>query len=75
MTLASAIEAHRGHLFGIAYRMLGSAADADDAVQEAFLRWHNAVAAGTAIQCDRAWLSTAVTRLCLDELRSARVRR
>ena len=75
MTLSEVIEAHRGHLFGIAYRMLGSAADADDAVQEAFLRWHNVVAAGTAIHSDRAWLTTTVTRLCLDELRSARARR
>ncbi len=38
MSLAAVVEAHRGHLFGVAYRMLGSAADADDAVQEAFLR-------------------------------------
>jgi RNA polymerase sigma-70 factor (ECF subfamily) len=75
MSLAAVVEEHRGHLFGIAYRMLGSAADADDALQEAFLRWHKAVAAGTEIQSDRAWLTTTVTRLCLDELRSARAQR
>ena len=75
MTLAEVIEAHRGHVFGVAYRMLGSAADAEDAVQETFWRWHKAVAAGADIETDRAWLTTTVTRICLDTLRSARARR
>lgn len=69
------MDAHRGHLFGIAYRMLGSAADADDALQETFLRWHTAVNQGTSIASDRAWLTTTISRICLDQLRSARVKR
>lgn len=69
------VDDHRGHLFGIAYRMLGSAADADDALQETFLRWHTAVDRGTEIESDRAWLTTTITRICLDQLRSARVKR
>jgi RNA polymerase sigma-70 factor (ECF subfamily) len=75
MAVTQVVEAHRGHLFGIAYRMLGSAADAEDAVQEAFARWHNSVAAGADIKSDRAWLTTTVTRIALDELKSARHRR
>lgn len=63
---------HRPLLFSIAYRMLGSAADADDMVQEAFLRWREA-AAGVAHP--KAYLSTVVSRLCIDHLRSARVKR
>jgi RNA polymerase sigma-70 factor, ECF subfamily len=60
-------------LFGIAYRMLGSAADAEDVVQEAGVRW---LKRGSApVHSPRAYLATAVTRLCLDELESARVRR
>lgn len=62
---------HRPLLFSIAYRMLGSASDADDMVQEAFLRWREA--AGVAHP--KAYLSTVVTRLCIDHLRSARVKR
>ena len=69
------IAAHRAYLFGMAYRMLGSTGDAEDVVQEAFLRWHEATAAGTLIERDRAWLTTVVTRLSLDQLRSARVQR
>lgn len=46
MTLAEVIDAHRGHVFGVAYRMLGTAADAEDAVQDAFVRWHNTVSTG-----------------------------
>lgn len=64
-------EAFRPLLYGVAYRMLGSAADAEDAVQETWLRWH----AATDVREPRAWLVRAVTNLCLDELRSARVRR
>ena len=58
-------------LLQLAYRMLGSRAEAEDVVQEAWLRWS---AAGT-VEQPTAWLRTVVTRLCLDELRSARVRR
>lgn len=67
-------EAHRDHLMAVAYRMLGSRADAEDAVQEAWLRWH-ATAAGEEIQDPRGWLTTVTARICLDQLRSARVRR
>jgi RNA polymerase sigma-70 factor (ECF subfamily) len=61
--------------FGIAYRMLGSVSEAEDAVQEAFLRLHGATADGQRIESPRAYLATVVTRLCIDQLRSARARR
>jgi RNA polymerase sigma-70 factor (ECF subfamily) len=70
---AGAFEAHRRHLLGLAYRMLGSLAEAEDAVQEAYLRWH--AADRTKVENPRAFLSTTVTRLCLDQLKSARVQR
>ncbi|HEX7970031.1 MAG TPA: sigma-70 family RNA polymerase sigma factor [Stellaceae bacterium] len=70
---AHEFEAHRRHLMGLAYRMLGSLAEAEDAVQEAYIRWHAADRA--AITSPRAFLSTIVTRLCLDQLKSARARR
>jgi len=70
---AGAFHAHRPLLFSIAYRMLGSAADAEDIVQEAFLRWQGADA--DAVRSPRDYLSTTVTRLAVDHLRSARVRR
>lgn len=57
-------------LFSIAYRMLGSATDAEDIVQDAFLRWIQAD--HETIQSPKAYLSTIVVRLCLDQLRSAR---
>ena len=60
-------------LFGIAYRMLGSVADAEDMVQETFLRWRKVD--HTTIKSPEAWLTTAATRLCLNHLRLARVRR
>jgi RNA polymerase sigma-70 factor (ECF subfamily) len=60
-------------LFSIAYRMLGSATDAEDMVQEAFVRWLQADA--TAVQSPRAYLSTVVVRLCIDHLRLARTQR
>jgi RNA polymerase sigma-70 factor (ECF subfamily) len=66
-------ERHRSLLMGLAYRMLGSAAEAEDAVQDAWLRWRSADAA--AIVDARAWLSTALVRLCIDRLKSARARR
>lgn len=66
-----ALEAERPYLIGVAYRLLGSASDAEDMVQEALLRARDAAS----IQSPRAYLTTIVTRLCLDELRSARRRR
>lgn len=66
-------ECHRAHLHGIAYRMLGSVADADDVVQDAYLRWQ--ASDPTAVQSTVAYLTTVVTRLCLDQLKSARVER
>ena len=77
MTLAlsepdATFEEHRGLLFGVAYRMLGTISEAEDAVQEAYLRYRSAE---TAIANPRAFLVTVVTRLCLDLLKSARVQR
>lgn len=66
-------ERHRRHLAGLAYRMLGSVAEAEDIVQEAWLRWDGADR--KAVENPRAYLSRTVTRLCLDHLRSARARR
>jgi RNA polymerase sigma-70 factor (ECF subfamily) len=62
-------------LFSIAYRMLGSVSDAEDAVQEGFLRYQSAVGRGAEVESPKAYLSAAVTRLAIDELRSARARR
>lgn len=70
-----AFPALRRRLFAIAYRMLGSVAEAEDIVQEAFLRLHRARQDGTAIESEPAYLSTVTTRLAIDHLRSARVRR
>lgn len=67
---AKAFEPHRRRLLALAYRMTGSVAEAEDAVQDAYLKWH-----GTnreAIRDVRAYLSTVVTRLCLDRLRQSR---
>ncbi len=66
-------EGHRPLLFGIAYRMLGSVADAEDLVQESYLRWQKA--AGETIRSPRAWLTTVITRLCINHLQLARVKR
>lgn len=66
-------ERHRPRLFGIAYRMLGSRADAEDVLQDAYLRWHRG--ASDAIRSAEAWLVTAVTRLCIDRLRAIRAER
>jgi RNA polymerase sigma-70 factor (ECF subfamily) len=62
-------------LFSIAYRMTGSAGEAEDIVQEAFLRWHRARTEGTEVDSPKAFLTTVATRLAIDHLRSARVRR
>ena len=69
-------QTYRPLLFSIAYRMLGSAMDAEDCVQEAFLRWHRATenAEEEAVRSPRAFLCTVVTRLCIDQLRSARAK-
>src|SRR5688500_11520884 len=64
---------HTPRLYGIAYRMLGSRADAEDVLQEAYLRGHQADTEG--VQTPEAWLVTTVTRLCIDRLRAARVER
>jgi RNA polymerase sigma-70 factor (ECF subfamily) len=64
-------EAHRQRLFSLAYRMLGSAADAEDVVQTAWLRWSSS----RDVRDPAAFLTTVVARLCLDELGSARARR
>lgn len=64
---------HRPLLFGIAYRMLGRVSEAEDALQEVWLRWQKQDA--TAIQSAKAWLVAATTRLCIDQLRSARRQR
>ena len=65
----------RPSAFAIAYRMLGSVSEAEDVVQEGFLRLHRAREGGERIESPRAYLSTVVSRLSLDHLRSARVRR
>ena len=62
-------------LFSIAYRMLGTVSEAEDALQEAFLRYHRAVQDGTEVDNPKAYLTTTVTRLSLDLLGSARRRR
>jgi RNA polymerase sigma-70 factor, ECF subfamily len=61
--------------FAIAYRMVGGVSDAEDLVQEAYLRMQQALAAGTEVESPKAYLTTVVTRLAIDHLRSARVRR
>ena len=70
---AASFEPHRRLLLGLSYRMLGSMADAHDAVQEAYLRWHGADR--DAVVDPRAFLMTTTTRICLDVLTSARARR
>ncbi|WP_433258369.1 sigma-70 family RNA polymerase sigma factor [Streptosporangium sp. CA-135522] len=66
-------EAGRNRLASLAYRLLGSAADAEDAVQDAFLHWQ--AADRQQIKVPEAWLTKVVTNLCLDRLRSAQARR
>jgi RNA polymerase sigma-70 factor (ECF subfamily) len=64
---------HRGLLFSVAYRMLGSVADAEDMLQETFIRWQQA--AKEDVRSPRAFLVTIITRLCINYLQSARVQR
>lgn len=66
-------ETHRRFLARLAYRMLGSVSDAEDVLQDAWLRWHEA--RREEISNPRAWLARVVTRLCLDQMKSARSRR
>jgi RNA polymerase sigma-70 factor (ECF subfamily) len=73
--MADMSEELRPLLFSIAYRMLGSVGDAEDVVQEAFLRAERAEAEGTHIESRKAYLTTVTTRLAIDELKSARARR
>ncbi len=63
----------RSLLFSIAYRMLGSVMDAEDMVQETFLRWQGCDRAK--VESPKSWLSTVITRLCINHLKSARVQR
>ncbi len=70
--LTDAFEANRGRLKRLAYRMLGSVSEAEDAVQDAWIRWRRAPAD---VADPAAWLVRATTRLCLDRLRAAKVER
>jgi RNA polymerase sigma-70 factor (ECF subfamily) len=70
-----AYESLRPLMFSIAYRMLGSVTEAEDIVQEAFLRYHRAVAENGVPESPKAYLSAITTRLCIDYLKSARTRR
>ena len=71
--LARRFEENRGHLRGVAYRMLGSLSEAEDAVQAAWLRFSRADTSG--VENLRGWLTTVVARVCLDMLRSRKSRR
>src|SRR5260370_3368578 len=70
---AGVFEEQRPRLFGLAYRLLGSASDAEDAVQDAFLRWN--AADQDSVVAPAAWLATVVTNLCRTRLASAPARR
>ncbi|GAA2141763.1 sigma-70 family RNA polymerase sigma factor [Glycomyces algeriensis] len=70
---AEAFEAHRTHLRAVAYRMLGSLSEAEDAVQEAWIKASRADTAG--VENPAGWLTTVVSRVCLDMLRSRKARR
>src|SRR5580700_11598434 len=69
------LEQLRPASFAIAYRMLGTVSEAEDVVQEALLRVHQAIERGVQIASPRAYVATVTTRLAINELRSARVRR
>ena len=70
---ATEFENHRRHLTGVAYRMLGTLSDAEDVVQETYVRFAGVDV--TTVRDVRGWLTTTVARICLDELGSARARR
>src|SRR3989454_9054455 len=71
--LAEQFEAHRPHVRAVAYRMLGSVSEAEDAVQEAWIRLSRTDVSG--VDNLRGWLTTVVARVCLDMLRSRKSRR
>ncbi|HET7015615.1 MAG TPA: sigma factor, partial [Streptosporangiaceae bacterium] len=74
--LLTAIMSERRHLINLAYRLLGSLAEAEDAVQETYARWYAMSRPDQeAIASPGAWLTTVVSRICLDVLGSARARR
>jgi RNA polymerase sigma-70 factor, ECF subfamily len=73
VTAAPSFEQHRDHLTGLAYRMLGSVADAEDMVQDTFVRWKQA--GRPEPEHPRAWFAKVCTRLCLDRLKSAQRQR
>jgi RNA polymerase sigma-70 factor, ECF subfamily len=75
MSTADVYQRLRPLMFSIAYRMLGSVSEAEDIVQEAFLRYHRTESGQAGIGSPKAFLSAVTTRLCIDHLRSARVRR
>jgi RNA polymerase sigma-70 factor (TIGR02957 family) len=75
MAEADLLDELRPGAFAIAYRMLGSVSEAEDVVQEALLRFHRAQLEGERVESPRAYISTVVTRLGIDQLRSARRRR
>ena len=70
---AKGFEANRGRLFGLAYRMLGSRAEAEDVVQDAYIRWHQSDR--SSIRNPEAWLVSATTRLAIDRLRALKTQR
>lgn len=72
MERSSIFNQHKSFLFAIAYRMLGSVTDAEDMVQETFLRWQQI---SEAVEFPKTYLSKIITRLCIDYMRSARVKR
>src|SRR5919109_2488112 len=73
MNMVESFESYRTYLFAIAYRMLGSAMDAEDMVQETYLRYQ--VTPPETIQSLKAFLTTIITRLCMDQLHLARRKR
>ena len=73
MTPTDTFQTHRPRLFALAYRLLGSRSDAEDIVQDAWLRWHEA--AKDTFDSAEAWLVTVVTRLSIDRLRAAKIQR